>query len=164
MLEKLLRISTSSACSISSLVSRFHLNAPGIRLWLWPEWRSCCSENHIQEDWTAIPVDRWSTRHLTLLEMRCPTPLPSLTAKDEETDTADEFEDGMSCYISTNLGSSLIIFSSFFYFSVSWSILIESITDRYLWCSIFGILALENIAIMLTTGPRLHIYMYCSEM
>ena len=42
--------------------------------------------------------------------------MPSLTENNEETDTADEFEDDMSCYISTSLGSSLIIFSSFLFF------------------------------------------------
>ena len=63
---------------------------------------------------------------------------------------------------SVSLGSSLIIF--LFYFYVSWSILIE-INDGqpiplmwYLFILLFfRILVLENIAKILTTGPRLRV-------
>ena len=69
----------------------------------------------------------------------------------------------MSLSLLVSLGSSLIIFSSFLFFrSLVKKNKSKSITDNwYLWCGIFlfsyffRILTWENIAKILTTGPRL---------
>ena len=80
------------------------------------------------------------------------------------------------CKVWPSLRSSLVIYSSF-YFSVSWSKMTISFKinngQPYLWCGIFlfsyyfffrilAILTLENIAKILTAGPRLSLT--CSKL